>query len=249
MVEGIYTNAASLSALERWQQTISQNLAAANVAGFKKANFAIESDEKKTTEYAPDGITAAKHSGGIPSRTTSLNFAPGDMKVTGKTTDFAVEGPGFFQVQGADGNNLYTRDGEFHINQDNVLVTKHGLPVLADGGPITVNPEQGELTVARDGSISQGGNPLGRLNLYDFDDPDQLTRVEGGFFEAPEGTNPQALEQVAVTQGAIESSNVMPMTELVNLIAVSRAYEAAQRSVTSHDDLISKAINSLGATA
>ena len=249
MVEGIYTNAASLSALERWQQTISQNLAAANVAGFKKANFAIESDEKKTTEYSPDGVTAAKHSGGIPSRTTSVNFAPGDMKVTGKNTDFAVDGPGFFQIQNADGKNLYTRDGEFHINQDNVLVTKHGLPVLGDGGPITVNPEQGELSVARDGSISQAGNVLGRLNLYDFDDPDQLTRVEGGFFEAPEGANPQALEQVAITQGAIEASNVMPMTELVNLIAVSRAYEAAQRSVTSHDDLISKAINSLGATA
>jgi flagellar basal body rod protein FlgG len=103
--------------------------------------------------------------------------------------------------------------------------------------------------VAKDGSISQGDNLLGRLNLYDFDDPDQLTRVEGGFFEPPEGSNPQALDQVSITQGSIESSNVAPMAELVNLIAVSRAYEAAQRSVTSHDDLISKAINSLGATA
>jgi flagellar basal body rod protein FlgG len=104
--------------------------------------------------------------------------------------------------------------------------------------------------VARDGSISQGDNLLGRLNLYDFDDPDQLTRVEGGFFEPPESMgNPQALEQVSITQGSIESSNVMPMAELVNLIAVSRAYEASQRSATSHDDLISKAINSLGATA
>lgn len=249
MVEGIYTNAASLSALERWQQTISQNLAAANVAGFKKANFAIETDEKKTTEYAPDGITAAKHSGGIPSRTTSVNFAPGDIKSTGKNTDFAINGPGFFQVQNTNGKNIYTRAGEFHINQDNVLVTNHGLPVLGDGGPITVDPEQGELTVARDGSISQGGNLLGRLNLYDFENPDQLTRVEGGFFEPPEGANPQALDQVSITQGAVEASNVMPMAELVNLIAVSRAYEAAQRSVTSHDDLISKAINSLGATA
>ena len=249
MVEGIYTNAASLSALERWQQTISQNLASANVAGFKKSSFAIETDQKKTTEYSPDGVSAARHSGGIPCRTSSVNFAPGDMKATGKNTDFAVDGPGFFQVQNSDGNNLYTRDGEFHINQDNTLVTKEGLPVLGDGGPITVNPEQGELVVAKDGSISQGGNLLGRLNLYDFADPDQLTRVEGGFFEPPEGANPQALDQVSITQGAIESSNVAPMSELVNLIAVSRAYEAAQRSVTSHDDLISKAINSLGATA
>jgi hypothetical protein len=250
MVEGIYTNAASLSALERWQQTISQNLASANVAGFKKANFAIESDEKKNTEYSPDGVTAARHSGGIPSQTTSVNFSAGDMKATGKNTDFAIEGPGFFQVQNSNGKNLYTRDGEFHINQDNTLVTKEGLPVLGDGGPITVDPEKGALVVARDGSISQGDNLLGRLNLYDFDDPDQLTRVEGGFFEPPESVgNPQPLEQVSITQGSIESSNVMPMAELVNLIAVSRAYEASQRSATSHDDLISKAINSLGATA
>jgi len=250
MVEGIYTNAASLSALEHWQQTISQNLASANVAGFKKANFAIESDEKKNTEYAPDGVTAARHSGGIPSQTTSVNFSAGDMKATGKNTDFAIDGPGFFQVQNSNGKNLYTRDGEFHINQDNTLVTKEGLPVLGDGGPITVDPEKGTLVVAKDGSISQGDNLLGRLNLYDFDDPAQLTRVEGGFFEPPESVgNPQALDQVSITQGSIESSNVMPMTELVNLIAVSRAYEASQRSVTSHDDLISKAINSLGATA
>lgn len=249
MVEGIYTNAASLSALERWQQTISQNLASSSVTGFKKANFAIESDEKKQTEYAPDGISAARHSGGIPSRATSVNFSPGDLRNTGKNTDFAIEGPGFFQVQNTDGNNLYTRDGEFHINQDNTLVTKEGLPVLGDGGPITVDPEKGQLVVARDGSISQGDNLLGRLNLYDFDDPDQLTRVEGGFFEPPAGTNPQPLENMQITQGAVECSNVMPMAELVNLIAVSRAYEASQRSITSHDDLISKAINSLGATA
>ena len=57
------------------------------------------------------------------------------------------------------------------------------------------------------------------------------------------------MENVQMSQGAIESSNVTPMAELVNLIAVSRAYEASQKSITSHDDLISKAINSLGATA
>lgn len=249
MTEGIYTSAASLSSLERWQQTISQNLASSNVAGFKKANFAIESDTKLKTEYAPDGMSAARHSGGVPTRTTSVNFTPGDLKATGKNTDLAIEGPGFFQVQNVDGKNLYTRDGEFHINQDNTLVTKQGLPVLGDGGPITIDPDQGELSIARDGSISQGDNLLGRMNLFDFDNLDELTRVEGGFFEPPEGAIPQPMENVQMSQGAIESSNVMPMSELVNLIAASRAYEASQKSITSHDDLISKAINSLGATA
>jgi flagellar basal-body rod protein FlgF len=248
MVEGIYNNAASLSVLEKWQATISQNLASSNVAGFKKANFAIQSDERKKTEYEPDGVSAARHTGGVPTRTTSINFSPGDLKATGKNTDLAIEGPGFFQVQGADGENLYTRDGEFQINADNTVVTKHGLPVLADGAPITVDPDQGALVVARDGTISQGDNQLGRLSLYNFDDPKGLVRVEGGFFEPQGGNDPQLMEEIAITQGAIESSNVLPMAELVSLIAVSRAYEASQRAMTSHDDLISKAINSLGTT-
>jgi flagellar basal body rod protein FlgG len=85
--------------------------------------------------------------------------------------------------------------------------------------------------------------------VYDFEDKDALTRVEGGYFAAPEGTDPEAVENFGILQGAIESSNVAPMAELVSLIAVSRAYEAAQRSMSSHDDLINKAIQSLGTTA
>lgn len=248
MVEGIFTNAAALSTLEKWQATISQNLAAANVAGFKKADFAIETDERKKTNYEPEAF-AARHQGGMPSRTTSINFSPGDTKQTGKPTDFAIEGPGFFQVQGADGQNLYTRDGEFHINQDNTLVTKNGLQVMTDAGALEIDPDEGPLTIARDGTISQGDNQLGRMALYNFEDTDALTRVEGGYFQAPDGTEPEAMENFGILQGAIEASNVAPMAELVNLIAVSRAYEAAQRSMSSHDDLINKAIQSLGTTA
>ena len=248
MVEGIFTNAAALSTLEKWQATISQNLAAANVAGFKKADFAIETDERKKTNYEPEAF-AARHQGGMPSRTTSINFAPGENKTTGKPTDFAIEGPGFFQVQGQGNELLYTRDGEFHINQDNTLVTKNGLPVLTEAGPLAIDPDEGPLTITRDGSISQGDNELGRMLVYDFEDKDALTRVEGGYFAAPEGTDPEAVENFGILQGAIESSNVAPMAELVSLIAVSRAYEAAQRSMSSHDDLINKAIQSLGTTA
>jgi flagellar basal-body rod protein FlgF len=248
MVEGIYNSAASLSALEKWQAMISQNLSAANVAGFKKSDFAIEHDEDKKTKYSPDAASAARHTGGVPTRTTSINFSPGDITSTGKNTDFAIEGPGFFQVQGENGQNLYTRDGEFHFNQDNTLVTKDGLVVVGDAGPVTIDPEQGPFSVSRDGTMTQGDNQIGRLALYNFEDTTGLTRVEGGYFQPPVGTEPEALEQVALTQGAIEASNVAPMAELVNLIAVSRAYEASQRAMSSHDDLISKAINSLGST-
>jgi flagellar basal-body rod protein FlgF len=248
MVEGIYNNAASLTTLEKWQASITQNLVASKVAGFKKSNFAIETDDRVKTKYEPDAALAAKHTGGLPVRTTSINFTPGEIEHTQKPTDFAIEGPGFFQVQGADGQNLYTRNGEFHLNSENTIVTRHGLVVQSDGGPVTIDPEQGPVTVARDGTISQGDNLLGRLQVYDFEDPQSLVRVEGGYFEAPAGNDPQAIEDMKVVQGAIEASNVLPMAELVSLIAVARAYEASQRSMVSHDDLIAKAINSLGST-
>jgi flagellar basal body rod protein FlgG len=247
MVEGIYNNAASLTALEKWQAAITQNLVSSKVAGFKKSNFAIESDEKVKTNYNPQQ-NAARHTGGLPVRTTSINFTPGEIEQTQKPTDVAIDGPGFFQIQGADGNNLYTRNGEFQFNNENTLVTRHGLQVLGDGGPITIDPEQGAVTIAKDGTISQGNNLLGRLQLFNFEDPQGLIRVEGGYFEAPEGTNPEALEDGELVQGAIESSNVLPMEELVSLIQVARAYEASQRSMLSHDDLVAKAINSLGST-
>ncbi len=246
MIEGIYTAAASLSTLEKWQASISQNLASSSVAGFKKSNFAVETDEKLKSQYQPDGISAARHTGGMPTQKTSVNFSPGDIKATGKGTDLAIDGPGFFQVRGADGKNLYTRDGEFHFNSENTLVTKQGLTVLGDGGEITIDPEKGPLTIARDGTMSQGNNQLGKFPVYDFNETDGLTRVEGGFFEPSAGLEPTPLEKVVVTQGAIEASNVAPMAEMVNMIAVSRAYEAAQRAMTSHDDLISKAIGTLG---
>jgi flagellar basal-body rod protein FlgF len=247
MVEGIYNGAASITTLEKWQAAITQNLVASKVAGFKKTNFAIESDDKIKTNYNPEQ-GAARHTGGLPVRTTSINFTPGEIEQTQKPTDIAIDGPGFFQIQGADGNNIYTRNGEFQFNNENTLVTHDGLNVLGDGGPITIDPEQGPVTIAHDGTISQGNNLLGRLQLYNFDNPQGLTRVEGGYFEAPNGAQPQPVEDGKVVQGAIESSNVLPMEELVNLIQVARAYEASQRSMLSHDDLVSKAINTLGST-
>jgi flagellar hook-basal body protein len=137
MIEGIYNNAASLTTLEKWQASITQNLVASKVAGFKKSNFAIESDDKVKTSYNPEQ-SAARHTGGLPVRTTSINFTPGEIEQTQKPTDIAIDGPGFFQIQGADGNNLYTRNGEFQFNNENTLVTRHGLQVMGDGGPITI---------------------------------------------------------------------------------------------------------------
>jgi flagellar basal body rod protein FlgG len=218
------------------QETVSQNLASGPAAGYRQLQFAVE------------GASAGKfdkNKGAMPKATLSTSFAHGDLTETGKPTDFAVQGDGFFQVKGADGALVYTRDGEFQINAENTLVTKQGYPVMTESGPVTLDPTKGQATVSRDGTISQDGLSLGKLPLYNFSDTSKLERRDGDYFAAGKAT-PTAVAKPAIIQGYTEQGNSSSLREMVNLVTVSRAYEASQKLINTHDDLIHQAIQSLG---
>jgi len=249
MIDGIYSGAASLSALERWQEVISKNLASGSAAGFKKADFYIEGARSHKVASGEDGPFSVQSTGTAPRTASSINFTPGDLRQTGKETDFAIDGPGFFQVKKPTGEAVYTRDGEFHINADNTLVTKQGYEVTGEDGPIVVDPEKGHVTLGEDGTLSQGDNVLAKLTLRDFTDTRVLQRLDNGFFGAPRGTTPTIVDKPGIVQGSVEASNLSPMSEMVNLVNVSRAYEAAQKMITSHDELMRQAIQTLGSTS
>jgi flagellar basal-body rod protein FlgF len=246
MIEGIYHGAASLAALERWQAVISQNLASSSATGFKKEDLSFEGLASSKAAANQDGGFSATSMSMMPRVHSAINFETGDVRETGNETDFAVRGPGFFQVRKSGGEEAYTRDGGFHINGDNTLVTKQGYEVQGEDGPITVNPEDGRLTLGTDGTISQGDNVIGKLSLRDFSDPSLLQRLDGGLFAPTKGAAPTIVENPSITQGAIEASNVSPLAEMVNLVSVSRAYEASQKMITSHDEMLRQAIQTLG---
>lgn len=237
MIQAIYDAAASLSTLERMQETVSQNLASGPAAGYRQLQFAVE------------GASAGKfdkNKGAMPKATLSTSFAHGDLTETGKPTDFAVQGDGFFQVKGADGAQIYTRDGEFQINAQNTLVTKQGYQVMTEGGgPLTLDPTKGQPTVSRDGTVSQDGTTVGKLPLYNFSDTSKLERRDGDYFGAGKAT-PTPVAKPEIIQGYTEQGNSSSLREMVNLVTVSRAYEASQKLITTHDDLIHQAIQSLG---
>jgi len=242
MLEGIYNNAANLSMLERWQATISQNLASSQASGFKRTQFSVNSEPNSPKQAG--GSTAT----GMPISEQRIDLSAGAVRRTNVTTDLAIEGPGFFQIQGANGSTMYTRNGEFHYNPtDNSLVTSAGLPLIGEGGPIVINPDDGELSVSADGTLAQGNNTLGRIPLYDFPQGEaDLTQVPGGFL-AKKGSVPTVIEKPAIVQGAVEGSNVSPITEMISLIMVSNAYQSSQKLMSSHDTLIGQAIQTLGA--
>lgn len=247
MIDGIYNGAASLSSLEGWQNTISENLASSSAAGFKKTELSFEGVRSNITA-APNG-NSRQSASMMPRTGSAINFSDGSLRETGKPTDFAISGPGFFQVRGAGNETVYTRDGEFHLNADNVLVTKVGREVIGEDGPVIVNPENGTISVGSDGTISQRENIIGKLTLREFDDPAVLQRLDGTLFAAPRGVNGAVVENPSIAQGVIETSNATPLSEMVNLVAVSRAYEATQKMITSHDENLRQAIQTLGGPA
>ena len=137
----------------------------------------------------------------------------------------------------------YTRNGEFHVDATGRLVNAQGFPLLAAGGPIQINVQDGPFTVAQDGIVSQDGQQLAQISLYTFDNPEALSASIGSAFVDPKGkAMPRILENPVINQGQLEMSNVVPMREMISMIELSRAYEIAQKTIQSADERQDKAI-------
>ena len=237
-------------ALDRWQESISRNIAAASVPGFKKTEGAFEAKPAELQRYGGEGRSAKEARGVMPSAISNISMQPGELRATGNETDFAIQGRGFFKVELDKGQVGYTRDGEFHTNAERKLVNKQGNPVLGVGGPIVLRPDGGHLSMSADGTLVQGDTAIGKLPIYDFKDTDKLRRMGDGMVTAEDTkVQPKPIEKPEIVGGVLEMSNVQPLQEMVNMITVSRAYEANQKVIISNDELMEKAIQSLGAAS
>jgi flagellar basal body rod protein FlgG len=243
---GLYKGAAALGAYEKWQEILAQNLASSSVPGFKKSEISFDSisDTGRLGAHSRSGhgVQAV-----MPKASAKINFAQGELRRTGADYDFAVEGDGFFQIQRANGELGYTRNGQFQLKADRSLVTNAGLTVMGESGPIVFPQGAGAISVNADGVIFLGDQTVGKLPVYHFKDAQKLHRVGDGLMApAKGGEQPVAAEKPVILNGYLEQSNVSPMTEMVNLIDVSRAYESCQKVIQSHDDDSDKAIQILG---
>jgi flagellar basal-body rod protein FlgG len=178
------------------------------------------------------------------------DYRLGSILNSGRSLDLAIQNSGnaFFTIGSDDGQGLaeyYTRDGAFNIDSMGRLVTSNGLPVLGtDGRPIAVSSEN--FTVDADGTVTAGGRAAGRLMIRQFTDASGLRKRGDNLLEAT-----AALEQTEftgnVTQGALEQSNVNVIREMVDMITVTRSYEANQKIISALDSTLDKAVNEVGA--
>jgi flagellar basal-body rod protein FlgF len=246
---GLYQSASALSALERWQDSVSQNITSSQTSGFRKrtVNFSTQAaGELHTNPRSKVGADSAMQMS-FPKVNHGINFVAGETHPTRREFDIAIQGEGFFELQRADGTKVYTRAGEFHVRADRTLVNSGGDELLSDGGaPITLVAGAGPLTVNRDGTIVQGENSLGRVSVQKFSNPAALVPLTGGQFSAPAGMQPERADNPELLQGYLEGSNVTALREMVDLVLISRAYEANQKIIKAVDEQMGKTLEELG---
>ena len=229
----------------RSMDVIANNLANVSTPGFKRESARFE--ELVTTVEPSEGQTGPQTMSFVKDAGISRDLSQGAINRTDAPFDVAINGKGFFVVATPDGER-YTRDGHFSLDQEGRIVTSNGYVVQGDGGPITVNPADGEIHIAKDGTISSivngALNQLGKIRLAGFADEALLIKEGANLYSSQDAAGPAT---GMIQQGALEGSNVQPVVEISKMIEVMRAYEATATLSKSQQDLSRQAIAKLGA--
>jgi len=211
---------------------IANNVANVSTSGFRRDNTIFDSELGARLHFAS-------------AQSSRLDLTPGQQQLTGNPINAAIAGDGFFVVQTPDGQQLYTRRGDFRQEQSGMLVLPSGLPVLGVGGPVQV-PAGKTAQISGDGTVFADGQPYGRLRVVEFDSSEHLVKAGESLIRAGEGSQLREIVHPRLAVGYVEASNVNLAGEMVSLITASRNFEAAVRSMTIQDELSARLIGSQG---
>ncbi|AZL59456.1 flagellar hook-basal body complex protein [Tabrizicola piscis] len=230
-----YTTLNRQSGLMREMAVVANNLANASTTGFRREGVVFS---EFITAMGKDPSLSMAHAAG-----RHVDLSQATVSQTGGTLDFAIQGPGFFLIETAEGERL-TRAGSFSPSAEGELVTPDGNRLLdAGGAPVLLPPDATAVTLARDGTLSANGQPIAQIGLWQPADPLALRHQSGTLFAA------DALEPVegsVVLQGMLEDSNVEPVSEVTRMIEVQRAYELGQKFLDAEDERVRGVIQALG---
>jgi flagellar basal-body rod protein FlgF len=225
--------------LQQRMDVTANNLANMTTAGFKAESLVM----RDLTERPAMANDVPNQIDFVDAWMLQRDFSTGPIDQTGNPLDFAIEGEGFFVVQTPQGE-AYTRDGRFAINDAGQIVTHDGQLVMGEGGPISVDPSGGPLSVSKEGTISQDGAQAGKLRTVAFDTPAGLEKVGDNLWKETD-EKPRAPKDNRIAAGFIEGSNVNAVRELTEMIDISRAYTSVSKMILQSDELRGAAIEKL----
>ena len=258
MVRALYTAWTGLRNEEKRMDVVTNNMANADTTGYKKIDVTAQSFDRQLAVKINDvteGPDLIRGIGGVTLGVkigeTYFDMSQGNFRQTEDLYNFALSGNGFFTISTTDKSGTehirYTRDGDFTVTRDGYLVTKDGDFVLGDGGNRIQIPNANlvEISVNQMGEIYSGNTYVSKLQIVDFENYDYLSSYGENMYEAVNGATIVG-SNATVNQGYLEMSNVNMVTEMVDMIAVTRAYETNQKMMQTVDQTLDKAVNNIG---
>ena len=255
MVRGLYISGLGMTTQMKMMDVLSNNIANVNTTAYKKDISVTRTFSEELTRRLDDPATkegtwswyihdmpVGRWSNGLYVDDVYTDFSIGSFQMTNGPLDLAISGNGFFAVELPDGTEMYTRDGSFTLGSDGTLLTTEGNKVLGRDG--AVNIHNGNITIDYFGRIFSGSEYVDTLKMVDFDDYHTLRKRGDNLYAVTENSN-QIAFNARTYQGYLEGSNVSAVREMVDLINISRLYEANQRMITIHDSTLGKAVSEI----
>ena len=254
MFSSLWVAKTGLDAQQTRMDVVSHNLANANTTGFKssRASFQdlvyqnLRQPGGQTTEQtqAPSGLMLGT---GVRVVGNEKLFTQGNIEQTGNSLDLAIQGRGFLQVTQPDGTIAYTRDGSLHMDQNGQVVTANGYAV---DPAITIPANAQSITIGSDGTVSitlpgqAAPQQVGTVQLADFINPAGLQpNGDNLYLETASSGSPQIGQPGlnglgTLAQGALESSNVNVVEQMVDMIETQRTYEMNSKAISAADQML-----------
>lgn len=247
MLKGLRTAEKAMNIQLNRTNVLANNLANANSVGFKQLLMNVsEKIQDGPKQIAPENLSLTRDI--VLNVQSPLDMRQGTLRETGNVTDVAIRGDGFFKVS-RDGADFYTRNGSFTINSQRQLITMNGDTVQGTSGPLTI--PDGTLAISENGTLTVGGQSVGKLELYTFENTADLKHVGESRFMVSEDVEAKKLkaEEVSIAQGMLEQSNVNTIETMIAMIAAQRAFELESKVLEAADRTLDKAVNELARKA
>ncbi len=224
----------------RSMDAIANNLANMSTTGFKRETPQFQEFVEQV--QPAEGQTGTQSLSFVQNTGMLRDLSGGHIVTTNAPFDCAINGQGYFVIQTANGA-LYTRNGHFSLDASGQIVTDNGDPVQGDGGNISISPDDGDIHIAADGTVSGVKGQIGKISLVDFANDAALVKQGDSLYSTTQPSQPATT--ASIKQGTIESSNVEPVVEMSNMIEAMRSYQATANLSQSQSALTQQAIDKL----
>lgn len=256
MLRGLYTAWSGMVNEQNRMDIMTNNLANASTVGFKKEGATSQAFDDVLTVKLKDrsvGLSTVERTGirnpGVKIGENYTDYGQGSFRDTGNTFDLALSGEGFFAIEftnkADETTTMYTRAGQFTLNKEGYLVTQDGDFVLDTNNRRIQLDTLKATDIDKTGTIRQEGTVVARIQVADFENYDYLEKYGETYYrpiQGAEATNGTA----TINSGYLEMANVQIVSEMVNMISITRAYEANQKLIQTYDDSLEIAVTQIG---